>query len=376
MKISNLRLINKKSLSIIFAIGMVFIPINSAHADNKTIQLPSIVTNNKTNDSKDSFYIGFPKNTKKTHLLSNDVVMQMMEKKRITPYYLPYNNYPNYTIIINGETYTYRPNDNSFISGKGNIKCRFYATSDNLDEIDNVITIIGGTGSRNRGEDLSNVPLSSNAIIVVCYSGNSDINMIDNANTVAECTKFADYVFLKNPDKICNSIIGTSEGAQTAFVTVANNPGVYQSFVCSNGSAYYDKGRINLIGKFSNSSSYKNFDNMEIIFLESKNNNHWNQSIIQTLHDLKDHGVSMDNIIFCTNDREFIRPIKYVIGEDNFYFLNDAESIKYGNWSKHGDGMNMIINSNVLSYLSDASHTNDYERENNCIYENYGRAKK
>ena len=115
---------------------------------------------------------------------------------------------------------------------------------------------------------------------------------------------------------------------------------------------------------------------MEIIFLESKNNNHWNQSIIQTLHDLKDHGVSMDNIIFCTNDREFIRPIKYVIGEDNFYFLNDAESIKYGNWSKHGDGMNMIINSNVLSYLSDASHTNDYERENNCIYENYGRVKK
>ncbi len=370
----SLRSLNKRALSFVFALGFACMPIICSHADENK----HIPTHQEEHGSmiRDYFYIGYPKNFTKTHLLERNILVKAMEKVNILPYYIPYNNNPQYTVILDKRTCIYLPESNTFTCNGKSIKCRFYATNNNLDEIDNIIVVIGGTGSRNRGEDLSNMPLASNSIIAVCYSGNSEINMIDCSETVADFTRFADYLFLKNKGQICNSIVGTSEGAQTAFITVANNPGLYQTLVCSNGSAYWNKGKSSLIKNYSNANGYNSFRNMEIIFLESKNNNYWNPSIIQTIIDLRENGVSMSDVSFYTNDVEFTNNVKAMLNKGNFYFLSSEEACKYGNWSRHGDGMKMIIDSNILCYLSDSYHTNLYASNYNYSVENYNIGRK
>jgi hypothetical protein len=115
---------------------------------------------------------------------------------------------------------------------------------------------------------------------------------------------------------------------------------------------------------------------MEIIFLESKNNNYWNPSIIQTIIDLRENGVSMSDVSFYTNDVEFTNNVKAMLNKGNFYFLSSEEACKYGNWSRHGDGMKMIIDSNILCYLSDSYHTNLYASNYNYSVENYNIGRK
>ena len=291
MKIINIKYLNKKLLSFLFALGFTFLPITKTHADSSiVVSTQRIETQSISNN--DGFYIGYPHGQYRIHSVSPDRIIHKIEEAGIQSFNVPYNNYVNYNVSINGRNVSYRPDSGIFIGRDGNIKCRFYATNTNLDEIDNVITVIGGTGSRNSGEDLDNITLSPNSLIVVCYSGNSDINMVDRANTVADCTMFANFIFLNNQDTLCNSIVGTSEGAQTAFVTVGSNPGVYQTIVCSNGSAYWNRGSKNLLSEHN----YNAFRNMEIIFLESKNNTYWNESISRTVNDLLTHDAQKENI--------------------------------------------------------------------------------
>ncbi len=366
-----LQSINLKVLSMVLAFGFIFFPISKSHAGDTTsitIQKKAI----EPVDESDHFYIGYPKALKSARILNNNSLVDAMLKANI----IPYNNNYNYATVIDGISCQYQPGSYSFFCNKGTVKCRFYTTTSNLEDIDNVIVVIGGTGSRNRGEDLSNVSLSSNSVIVMCYSGSSEINMIDCASAVAYLTKFVDYVFLNDKNIRCNSIVGTSEGAQTAFVTVANNPGLYQTIVCSNGSAYWNQGRSSLISKYASVNGYSGFKDMEIIFLESKNNKYWNPSIVQTFHDLIKSGVSKENINFYTNDREFLNSIKPMLDKDNFHFLSEIEAGKYGDWSKHGDGMKMITDSNILSYLSNTNHTAQYQVECNYIKEKDNKGRK
>ena len=348
--------------------GFLFFPVGkSANADGSSDLLSSRINASIINE--DSFYIGYPLSRSKAHVIDPQIIINKMKEANVEVFNIPNTNCNNYNIMSRGKILTYRPDSGIFIGRDGNIRCRFYATNSNLDNINTIITIIGGTGSRIGGEDFDNVALPPNAIIVVCYSGDADVNMLDRANTVADCTEFANHVFLRNKSFLHNCIVGTSEGAQTAFITVSNNPGLYQTLVCSNGSAYWDKGKINLLSE----RSYRSFEDMEIIFLESKNNNYWNESVVQTINDLISHGIMIENTYLYTNDSYFNCLKDLLCG--NLFLLSDNELLRYGKWEKHGDGMKMITDSNILCYLSGRSHVDQYSKLNiNSIEEhNLGR---
>ena len=180
----------------------------------------------------------------------------------------------------------------------------------------------------------------------------------------------------KNDNEIVNSIVGFSEGAQAAFVTAANFPGLYKTIVCSNGTLYRVKEGLNLIDYFAN-GDYHGLQNMEIIFFASQNNNNWNPYISQSLIDLIEHGVPKENIHLYTNDYvlvngpEFFRygeipyePVKDILGDESIYFLSNSEALMYGEWTRHGDGIKMLFDSNILSYLSSDEHRIKCDEQN------------
>ena len=89
--------------------------------------------------------------------------------------------------------------------------------------------------------------------------------------------------------------------------------------------------------------NYEPFKNMEIIFMESKDNKDWNRTIKKTIDDLLSNGVSQNKISFFTNDNELVNYLNS---------LGMAHTDISGTYSGHGCGWNMIYDSNVIDYLS------------------------
>ncbi len=369
MKINNLAVFCRRALSFVLTLGYLLFPVKEVKADNNATRIVVQSTAVDTDKVQDGFYIGYPRSGSRMQLLSESVLDEFLASKGMYPSY-DASGYGYYDFTLDGKTYTYRTCASSLTCNRESIGCKIYAPKGcDLSHIDNIITLIGGVDSRNGGVDLRKLTLGKNSIVVVCYTRNSGISSVDRTNLIAACTYMMNCIFEGN-DFIYNSIAGFSEGAQAAFVTAANNPGLYQTLVCSNGAFYWTRGGINLISQYCN-NNYQSFRNMEIIFLESKNNNNWNPYIVQTISDLLTHGVSKNNISIYTNDSDLINghrslhcddigylPVTVVLGSDeNIHFLTDHEAHMYGGWERHGDGMRMIIESNVLSYLTGAFHT-------------------
>ena len=328
---------------------------------------------------EDTFNIDQPRAGATTHLLSGETLEKAFAAVGVEPTKLGKRRFPSYFVTINGKNYVYhsaeKPTDiRIFESERGKMACRFYASTDDLSQIDSIMIVIGGDGLRTQGLDESNVDLGPNALLISCYSGNRDVNMNDCADVYADMALFADYVFAHDKEIVCNSIIGTSEGGQAVFSTVARNPGIFSAAVCSNGSAYWESGKYPVVGKFAPPrdefgrikegkdvdplENYKHFQGMDVIFLESTMNNHWPDSIVLTVRDLLAHGVPASDICFMTNDQKLRERITDLIGNGaNYHFLTAEEAKERGLWTRHGDGPAMINKSGVLPYLSSPKYT-------------------
>ena len=367
MVIKDFKIKNKRLLCSILAASILSFPCTkSVKAD--TIIVTPVTTES---DASNGFYIGFPRTYTKMHMLDNTEIDNILLNRNIQRNIDNGGSY--YSFNINNMTYTYRPCASLLSCGNVNIGCKIYATSDcDFSNITNIVTVIGGTGDRISGVNLDGKSLGKNSIVVVCYTKNRDISTLDRSELIGSCTRIMNMIFAPE-NSAYNSIVGFSEGAQAAFVVAANNPGLYQTLVCSNGAPYWTNGGVNLISRYSN-AQYRSFRNMEIIFLESKNNNNWNPYIIQTLMDLRNHNVPVHNISLYTNDYDLLNGYTgiyfgeesypsagSVLGsDDNIYFLSDREAYLYGGWEKHGDGIRMITDSNILSYLTSPSHLARY----------------
>ncbi len=378
--IKNLKINKKRLLSLLaaagFTINMGYTIVDAKGED--VISMPY------TSESQNDFYFGYPTSSKKLKLFDEDKMENILKERGISLMSInksgnyPINNVNSYQVRIDDKYYIYRPSMNTLYCDNFSIKFKLYSSSSDFSKIDNVITIIGGTHERSTGYDLKGVSLGENTLVIVCFTGDRDVNLVNDNNMIAASTRFVNY--LVGEREIHNSIVGVSEGAQAAFISVANNNGLYQTFICSNGAAYYTTDGTNLIKRYA-FDNYESFKNTELIFLESKNNNNWNYYIVETLLDLKNHGISMDNISFYTNDIDLINgryssksskydknyypSIKSILGKNGkLYFVSDSEARRFGGWESHKDGYNMVVLSRILNYISSSEYRARY-------YENY-----
>ena len=77
-------------------------------------------------------------------------------------------------------------------------------------------------------------------------------------------------------------------------------------------------------------------------WLNAKNNNDWNETIIKTVNNFLNNGVRSNNIKLFTSDSELISTLSSKI----------SVIIASNTWSGHGSGYRIIRESNILSYLS------------------------
>ena len=354
MKISNLK-INKRVISLLLALDFSICPfITKAKTDTLIAQNYFL-----NEENRDDFHFGFSDSGKKLSIINDSDIDKLFSLKKIIPYY-DSNNILWYSININRVIYSYQPNSYTLSDGVNSIKCRIYCSDlNNLENIDNTITIIGGSGDRLSGIDLKENRISDNTLIIDVYSGNDSVKMTDIKDMIAISTKFINYLVGDYNKDIHNSIVGISEGAQAAFITAAANNGLYHTLLCSNGAAYWTSNGVNLIEMYVGKKGYKSFRNMKLIFFESMNNNNWDLYVISTLNDLKNNNISMDNISFFTNNVTLYNDAKDILeGEGILYFLSEKEALLYGNWSSHRDGLKMILDSHVLNYLSSENYLN------------------
>ena len=202
----------------------------------------------------------------------------------------------------------------------------------------NTITILAGSGERSSGavggsRISNNANLNDNSLLISLKKDN-DYNMSKHPKMISMATKLG--MLLAGIEK-GNSIIGYSEGAQAAAKTVSSNYVKYDIVVLVNGSAYYTSNNANLI------SNYEPFKDMEILLLEAKNNNNWNETIIKTINNFLNKGINSTNIKLFTSDNELIRTFTNKI---------NVTIISSNTWSGHGSGYRIINESNILSYLS------------------------
>ena len=359
------------------ALAMLML-FSSAFAEEKNVEVTPttsvVALAGQQNNSANRFYIGYPEYATKTHELKKETIAQRLEEKGATISYDEKNKITDYILNVEGQDYKYRSRTGQFMSDNGRIKCRFFATDDNLDNIKTVMVIIGGTSSRGSGEDFSDVALNPGTLIVSCYTGDLKVDTIATADVIADCTKFVNAAF--GGDKVYNVIGGTSEGSLSAFTIIAKNPGLFQTLICANGSSYR-WGRRDMITATAGEEGYKSFNGMEVIFLQSMNNRtgevDWNEIAIRTIEDLKRHGI--ENISFFTSDPPLSKVnsetgetrVESLVGKENFHYLNAEESKANGRWGCHGDGIKMIKKSNVLSYVSSDAHTIAHEVDNGYV---------
>ncbi len=270
-------------------------------------------------------------------------LMQKIPKANIANYFASKgfmsNDGENYKLVINGENISYNISSGRLSYGSDYVICDFYATSTSvLGSMSNTITILAGSGERSSGaigssHIPSNANLNDNSILIAPRK-DSEYNMSKHPGMISACTKLG--MFLAGIEK-GNSIIGYSEGAQAASRTVSYNKVKYDTIVLVNGSAFYTSNNENLI------SNYTPFIDMEIILLEAKSNNNWNETIIKTVNNFLRNGVNSSNIKMFTCDSELIKT-----------FSNSIELtiVPNGAWSGHGSGYKIIRESNILSYLS------------------------
>ena len=339
---------------------------------------PKIVAQAET----DPFFIGYHESEEKTHLLEKDVLTRIMENAGAEITYDKTGKYPTYKVQVGDETYTYRSGNCKFTSSRGSVYCRFYATNDELTNVDNVILSIGGSGSHGRGENMNDIFLSPNSLVVNCYAGN-DERAYDLADAMVDCAKFASATFAGKSEKVHNVIAGFSEGAQVAFIAVARNPETFQTFICSNGTAFWTTDKTNVILKYATNKEdpYENFRGINYYFLESRENNGWGPVIDMTVQSLVENAVPVDNIRFFTNDPYFVEqkkgkiPVVKSILDYRFHFLEPEEE-KFGVWHQHGSGQDMINQSGILDcvsskpYVNKYAQANPYFRQNQYIAEN------
>jgi len=244
----------------------------------------------------------------------------------------------NYQIMIDNEKYNYNTNTNVLNYDGESVTCEFYKTGDTeFGKISNTITLLGGSGERKYGPIAnSRIPSNSklnNGSLLITIRKDDNYNLSKHPKMISACTKLGIYLSgnVRN-----NSIIGYSEGAQAASRTVSYNKVKYDIYVLVNGSAYYTSNKENLI------SNYEPFKNTEIIMIESKNNNNWNETIILTINNFLKNGIINNKIKLFTNDSELINKFSNRI---NLTIVDN-------DWSGHGSGYRIIRESNILSYLS------------------------
>lgn len=333
---------------------------------------PKIVAQAET----DPFFIGYHESEEKTHLLAKDVLTKIMENAGAEITYDKTGKYPTYKVQVGDETYTYSPGSGKFTSSKGSVYCRFYATNDELANVDNVILAIGGSGSHGRGENMNDIFLSPNSVVINTYIGEGG-SAYASADVMVDCAKFANATFAGKSEKVHNVITGFSEGAQVAFIAVARNPEIFQTLICSNGTSYWSTDKTNVILKFANDKEnpYGNLRGINYYFLESKDNHGWGPIIDMTVQSLVENDVPVDNIRFFTNDPYFVEqkkgqvPVVKSILDYRFHFLEPDEE-KFGLWRRHGSGQDMINQSGILDCVSSKPYVNKYAQTNPCFRQN------
>ena len=348
-------------IMVVTGTALAEVPENST---NEVVPQNKIV---RTINNDENFYIGMPKLETKARQLSVMEMETLAESAGMEAFY-PYNaKNPSFRLTLGDETYIYRPKAQKFSSSRGEIMCKFYASTDNFENIDNFTIIIGGDGLRTQGGDITGASLNTNSIAIVCFSGSRQKNMMDGVNAMVDCAKLASYIFAKDKEKVCINVIGTSEGGQAASVAGATNADVLSSVTISNGAAYWEKMSCVLDRYAPNKQDdYKNFCGLQIFYMSTKSNNTWNEKVIRTISDLLTHGVSPQNIHFFTNDRALIEPISSLLGPNaDFNFLENQEKLAdYGKWENHGSGYPIIVNSEILSYISSEQFTQKYGKGN------------
>ncbi len=287
------------------------------------------------------------------------------------------NKHNSFAQLVDGKIGTYYPNGGWFSYDNERIKCDLYVSNnESLNEVENIILLIGGTGNRLKGIDPSGVRVGEHTLVISVCTGDANVNLIDKSEILKACVLFMNNMVNSDNRYIHNSVVGISEGAQTAFVLISKC-NIFKTFVCCNGAAYSTRDGNNLIKTYG-SGSYRNFKDLDLIFLESANNNNWNYYIVQTILDMDSKNVPLSNIYFYTNDSDLCHGKNKVYYNDDaypsvknllknegyFYFLDDSEAKMYGGWSKHGDGNNMVLDSNILQYISSNQYYSKYQDNN------------
>ena len=163
----------------------------------------------------------------------------------------------------------------NFVNGKvyadsKSIRCGFYKTGNtNLGTINNTITLLSGSGS-SKDFNIESMKLSNGSLVVVPeYTSLGGITTRDHNKQIVACTKVGDFLSSSsNTDDIYNSLIGYSLGSQAGTYAIANNPGVYNTFVSVNGNTKsYNNGGYDFIG-----GKYDSFKGVNVIYIQSKNN--------------------------------------------------------------------------------------------------------
>ena len=279
------------------------------------------------------FTINYPMSLSTMRKIPNNLLSEYFVSKGFTS-----TDGKTYRLIINGEVIDYEISSGKLSYSGDYVYCDFYATiGSTLGLMENTITLLAGSGERASGA-ISNNRIPSNAnlndgSLLIAPRKDNDYNMSKHPKMVSICTRLG--MFLAGND-VKNSIIGFSEGAQAASRTVSYNNVKYDIMVLVNGSAYYTSNNANLI------SNYQPFHDMEIILLEAKNNNDWNETIIKTVNNFLNNGVRSNNIKLFTSDSELISTLSSKI----------SVIIASNTWSGHGSGYRIIRESNILSYLS------------------------
>ena len=303
-------------------------------------------------NSSDKFVWGYKRNSTGIGMVNQDEIKAYLLNKGA----IQNAKYANlYQITIDGVEYKYDIKGRLLYVNNKQIKCDFYLSNNyNNEQIDNVVTVLGGTGERGSGLvykdkklDL-NISFSNKALMILPYSGNTDTCI--SSDSVAGASRFGEYVFNASTNST-RSIVGYSEGSFVGAKTVSENPELYDNIVFINGCSIAKDGAVNAV----KNGNYDGFKKANIMYFETGDG--WTDSktnqqkgVIYSIDDLIDSGVDPNNITLITNDSKLRGNVNNKINfNDTMPEVQKTGRRYYG----HGPGAWDIFNdSEVLNYLS------------------------
>ena len=297
-------------------------------------------------DTEIAFYMNYPEASSMTSRMSVEKLSELLLKNGAKDLG---NN--NYSITIDKSTYRYNARTGVLTEENrgGKIHAIFLASSDaDFNNITNTITIMGGTGTVNTdyGAKEFNAGFKANKNSLIILPFGKEIGKSDNL--IMGSAKLGSTLVGGRTKKIKNNVIGYSYGGMLASRVISKYKGVYDNIVFVNSGIFQSDLSSNLIEH--SGGDYSNFNDMQIIFFEG-DGDRFIASANKTIKTMIKNGVPKDNFYVYTNDKRLL-DLSSELGSKHVIEVTEEYRKSHKGWRGHSYGNNMIIDSNIVNYLS------------------------